>query len=175
MENLPPKDWVLTGAKGRKSRIVRSLILDVEQMEEHNWKLYRKYQRIKKKEQRYEIFEMEDAEIAVVAFGSCARIAKGAVKRARERGIKVGLIRLITLWPFPEEIIKKYSETISDFIVFEMNTGQMVEDVKLVLEGKNNIVFYGRPGGVVPTPLEFFKVIRKVYKLNYEYKSSPDF
>lgn len=163
-ENLPPKDWILTGAKGRKSRIIRSLILDPKQMEEHNWKLYRKYQRIKKNEQKCELFNMEDAEIAVIAFGTCARITKAAVKRARERGIKVGMLRPVTLWPFPEEIIKKYSETISDFIVFEMNTGQMVEDVRLALEGKSNVIFYGRPGGVVPTPVEFFKIISRVYR-----------
>lgn len=163
-KHLYPKDWVLGGAKGRKSRFIRSLILDTGEMEEHNWKLYRKYQRIKKQEQKYERYNLDDAEIAIVAFGSSARIAKAAVKRAKEKGIKVGLIRPITLWPFPEDIIRETAEKISEFIVFEMNTGQMLEDVKLALEGKGNITFYGRPGGIIPTPLEFFKIISKVEK-----------
>lgn len=132
-------------------------------MEEHNWKLKRKYQEIEKNEVRLETFMLDDAAIAVVAFGSAARIAKGAIKRVRREGIKAGLIRPITLWPFPYSAIHETVTRIKHFIVFELNTGQMVEDVKMALAGKGEIYFYGRPGGPIPTPLELAKVISSRY------------
>ena len=128
-------------------------------MEEHNWKLYRKYQVIAQNEIRYETFMADDADIMIVAYGTAARIAKGAIKRAREMGIRVGMIRPITLWPFPMDIIRQYADKVQTFLVFEMSTGQMLEDVKLALEGAAEIQFYGRPGGVIPTPAELAKVI----------------
>jgi 2-oxoglutarate ferredoxin oxidoreductase subunit alpha len=160
---IPKKDYILDGAKGRPSRLIKSLILDVNDMEEHNWKLARKYQMIAKKETRYEEYMMDDAKLAVVAYGTAARIAKGAVKRVRNDGLNVGLIRPITLWPFPCEIIKKRAQTIEQFFVFEMSAGQMVEDVRLSLEGASEVYFYGRPGGVVPTPVELTRIISRQY------------
>ncbi len=162
-KKLPPKDWVLDGAKGRKSRSNYSLILDPNLMEEHNWKLVRKYQLIERKEVRYEAYELKDAKLAIIAFGIAARIARGAIKRVREDGLKVGMIRPITLWPFPFQFIRNSANNIEDFIVFELNTGQMVEDVRLALEGKSDIYLYGRPGGIVPTPLELSRVITRRY------------
>lgn len=162
-KKLPPKDWALTGAKGRKAKVIKSLILDAKLMEEHNWKLFRKYERIKRHEVRFEALDLEKAKLLVVAYGTMARIAKAAVKRAQENKMKVGLIRPITLWPFPTEIISEAGEEVPHFLVCEMNTGQMVEDVRLSLEGKSRVSFYGRPGGSVPTPLDIFKVIEKCY------------
>jgi 2-oxoglutarate ferredoxin oxidoreductase subunit alpha len=159
----PPKDYILNGAKGRPSRIIKSLILNPHEMEEFNWKLSRKYQIIEKNETKYEEFMMDDAKVAVIAYGTAARIAKGAVKRARNDGMRVGLIRPITLWPFPSEVICRRAATVGLFFVFEMSAGQMVEDVRLALKGQSEIYFYGRPGGVVPTPVEVQRLITRQY------------
>ena len=163
IKQLPPKDWTLTGAQGRPSRFIRSLILDPVEEEEHNWKLMRKYERINKEEKRWETFLTDDAKMIVVAFGIAARIAKGAIKRIRGQGLKVGLIRPISLWPFPNEIIKEFTKKVKHFFVFEMNMGQMVEDVRLAIEGSGEVHFYGRPGGIVPTPLEISRIISSKY------------
>jgi 2-oxoglutarate ferredoxin oxidoreductase subunit alpha len=163
MKKLPHKEWALTGAKGRPSRFIRSLILDPIEEEEHNWKLMRKYERITKEEARWETFFVDDAKMIVVAFGIAARIAKGAIKRMREDGLKIGLMRPISLWPFPYKVIKELTKKARHFFVFEMNMGQMVEDVKLALEGSGDVHFYGRPGGVIPTPLEISRVIASQY------------
>jgi len=161
--SLPPKSWVLDGAEGRPSRIIKSLILDTSAMEEHNWKLFRKYEVIDREIPEMEQFLTDDAHLAVIAYGTASRIAKGAIKRVREMGLKVGLLRPKTLWPFPKRILLQMSRTISDFLVFEMSTGQMVEDVKLSLEGRGRIHFYGRPGGIISTPDEIAKVINNIY------------
>jgi 2-oxoglutarate ferredoxin oxidoreductase subunit alpha len=163
LRKLPHKDWALTGAKGRPSRFIRSLILDPIQEEEHNWKLMRKYEKIARDEVKWEASFADDAKMMVVAFGIAARIAKGAIKRLREEGVKVGLLRPITLWPFPFKVIKDLSKKVKHFFVFEMNMGQMVEDVKLALEGNGDVHFYGRPGGVILTPLEISRVISSYY------------
>jgi 2-oxoglutarate ferredoxin oxidoreductase subunit alpha len=157
------KDWTLTGAKGRSSRLIRSLLLDPAVEEELNWKLVRKYEHIAKKETLSETFLLEDASLAVVAFGTGARIAKGAILRARAQHIKVGLIRPISVWPFPSKTIREAAKRIKHFLVFELNTGQMVEDVRLAVEGHGEVHFYGRPGGIIPTPLEISRVISSQY------------
>jgi len=163
-KNLPAKDWALRGAKGRPGRRSRSLILDTKEMEEHNWKLQRKYKQIETNETRFEEFELKDARLAVVAFGTAARIAKGALKRVRREGLKVGLFRPITLWPFPDRALRALAARgIGNFIVFELNAGQMVDDVRLALEGKAKVHLYGRPGGAIPTPLDLAKVIATRY------------
>lgn len=162
-KSLPPKPWVLDGAEGRPSRIIKSLILDTSAMEEHNWKLFRKYEVIDREVPEMEQFLTDDAHLAVIAYGTASRIAKGAIKRVREMGLKVGLLRPKTLWPFPKRILLQMSRTVSDFLVFEMSTGQMLEDVKLSLEGRGRIHFYGRPGGVISTPDEIAKVINNIY------------
>jgi len=164
-EALPEKDYILTGAKDRPARLVRSLILDVKEMEDHNWKLHRKYQRIEQNETRWESYRMEDAEMAVIAYGTAARIAKGAINRLRkeDENVRIGLIRPITLWPFPTKALRDAVKKMNDFFVFEMSTGQMVEDVRLALEGRGKIHFYGRPGGVVPTPVELARSMARNY------------
>jgi len=160
---LPPKPWVLDGARGRPSRIIKSLILDTVEMEEHNWKLARKYRIIADEIPRVETYMTEDARLVVIAYGTAARIARGGIKRARETGLKVGLLRPVTLWPFPERAIMEMSRLVKDFMVLEMNTGQMIDDVRLALEGRSSVHFYGRPGGIIPTPDEVAKAISSLY------------
>ncbi len=163
IKTLPPKPWVLDGAERRSSRIIKSLLLDVSLEEEHNWKLVRKYEMVAREIASAEEFMVEDASFVVIAYGTAARIAKGAVKRVRELGLKVGLLRPITLWPYPDKQLRELARVVKDFLVFEMSTGQMVEDVRLALEGRADIHFYGRPGGVIPTPDEIAKVINTLY------------
>jgi 2-oxoglutarate ferredoxin oxidoreductase subunit alpha len=163
LSELPPKPWVLNGAAGRPRRIIRSMLLDTSLEEEHNWKLVRKYDIIGREITRGEPHLVNDARLVVIAYGTAARIAKGAVKRVRELGLNVGLFRPITLWPFPKRALLEMSRFVKDFLVFEMSTGQMVEDVKLALEGRSNVHFYGRPGGSVSTPDEIAKVINSLY------------
>ena len=167
---LPAKDWALTGAKGREQNIVRSLWLGEGVLEKHNNKLKAKYEQIEKNEVLCEQYEVDDAEIIVVAYGIAARIVRGAVTRAREEGIKVGWIRPITLWPFPtEQISRAADESIEAgplrfriFLTVEMSLGQMVEDVKLAVAGKAPVVLHGRPGGGVPTVDEILDKIRQL-------------
>jgi 2-oxoglutarate ferredoxin oxidoreductase subunit alpha len=162
-EELQVRSDALRGAKGRPSRIVKTFTSKPTELEEINWSLFRRYQLIKRKETTYESFWVEDAELIVVAFGIAARIAKGAIKTVRANGLKVGMLRPITLWPFPSEKLQKLAKKTKHFLVFEMNMGQMMEDVQLALEGEGDISFYGRPGGVIPTPIEVSRVISRHY------------
>jgi 2-oxoglutarate ferredoxin oxidoreductase subunit alpha len=158
-----PEKFMLRGAGDGKSKFIRGLLLDPIDSEAHNWKLARKYEVITKNETRSEEHRIQDADIVIVAYGTAARIAKGAIKRLREHGIKIGLFRPITLWPFPELKLRALSAKIKKFLVFEMSTGQMLEDVRLALQGYADIDFHGRPGGAVPTPAELANVIAKIY------------
>ena len=163
LKSLPPKPWKLDGAEGRPSRTIISLLLDPNVEEALNWKLFNKYEKITQEIQGAENYMTSDANLVVIAYGTAARIAKGAVNRVREEGLRVGLCRPITLWPFPGKTLKALNGSIHDFLVFEMSTGQMVEDVKLSLEGKGHIHFYGRPGGIISTPQEIAEVIKRIY------------
>jgi 2-oxoglutarate ferredoxin oxidoreductase subunit alpha len=160
---LPIRSNALRGAKGRSSRIIKTFTSKPTELEELNWSLFRRYGMIKKQETTYETFLVEDAELIVVAFGIAARIAKGAIKTVRRTGLKVGMLRPITLWPFPTEKIQELSNRTKHFFAFEMNMGQMVEDVQMALEGRAEVSFYGRPGGVIPTPSEVARVISRIY------------
>ena len=162
-KQLSVRSNALRGAKGRPSKFIKTFTSKPTELEEINWSLFRRYQLIKKEETACETILTEDAELIVVAFGIAARIAKGAVKNARKDGLKVGMLRPITLWPFPSEKFGELTNKTKHFLVFEMNMGQMIEDVKLALEGKGEVSFYGRPGGVIPTPSEIFRVISRLY------------
>ncbi|MFH2130282.1 MAG: 3-methyl-2-oxobutanoate dehydrogenase subunit VorB [bacterium] len=164
IKSLPEKEWALRGCGDGPSRYMASLVLDTAEMERHNWKLERKYQQIAEKETRYEAYMMDDAELVIIAYGTTARIAKGAINRIRKDGIKAGLIRPITLWPFPKKILQELTRTIKQFIVFEMSTGQMLEDVQLAIGGMADISFHGRPGGIIPTPAEFARFVYREYQ-----------
>jgi 2-oxoglutarate ferredoxin oxidoreductase subunit alpha len=161
--DLPPKPWKLDGADGRPSRFIRSLLLDPEVEEALNWKLYDKYKKITEEIQDAETYLTSDADLVVIAYGTSARIAKGAVNRAREKGLKAGLFRPVTLWPFPSRPLRELNQNVDHFLVFEMSTGQMVEDVRLSLEGKGAVHFYGRPGGIISTPYEIAEKIEEIF------------
>jgi 2-oxoglutarate ferredoxin oxidoreductase subunit alpha len=157
------KPWALTGAKGRPGRVIRSLFMlpgEDGMLERHNYKLKAKYERMAEHDVMYETVLTDDAEIVVVAFGTSARIAKTAVNLARAEGIKAGLIRPITLFPFPDKIIAKAAETMERFLVVEMNMGQMVEDVRLAVNGKAEVSFFGRPGGALLSVEDIVQAIR---------------
>ena len=160
---LPVREDALRGAKGRPSRIVKTFTSNPASLEELNWSLFRRYEIIKRDEIAYDTFMIDDAKLVVVAFGIAARIARGAIKNARKEGLKVGMLRPITLWPFPSEAIKQLAKKKKQFLDIEMNMGQMLEDVKLSLEGSAEVSFYGRTGGVIPTPAELQRAISRVY------------
>lgn len=157
------KAWALTGAKGRRPNRLKSLYLRDGELTEHNWRLYEKYQEIKEKEVLFETENLEDARLAVVAFGSMARIARSAVEQGRAKGLRAGLIRPITVFPFPEKRLSDASQKIKRFLTVELNTGQMVEDVRLSVAGDARVYFYGRPPGSIPSPEEILEEIEKVY------------
>lgn len=159
----PRKPWALTGAKGRPMRYLKSLYLKEGELEAHNKVLQEKYREIEKHEVRCEEFVTDDATLILAAFGTSARIARTAVNMARDKGIKVGLFRPVTVYPFPAKRLRSLSEKVKDFLVVEMNTGQMVEDVRLSVSGDSKVEFYGRPGGGIPTPVEILKEIEKRY------------
>ena len=162
---IPKKDYILDGCRGRKERTIKSLRLSPQgALEELNLKLKAKYDEIMEKEPRYETYETDDAEIVIVSFGMASRIARVAVMRAREKGIKVGLVRPITLWPFPERLIAELAskDRVKGFIDVEMNLGQMVEDVRLAVNGKKEVFFYGRTAGMLPDEDELLRKIAEV-------------
>ncbi|ODS32025.1 MAG: pyruvate:ferredoxin-oxoacid:ferredoxin oxidoreductase, alpha subunit [Candidatus Scalindua rubra] len=160
--NLSEKDWALTGANGRKRNIIKSFYPVKGELEEFNAKLQKKYQRIKAEEVRYEEINTENADIVIVAYGTCARICKEVLRKNQTLNVKVGLIRPITLWPFPSDIIQKVSERVQAILTVEMSAGQMVEDVRLSVSGRCPVHFYGRTGGGIPTPKEIFKKILEI-------------
>ena len=157
------KPWALTGAEGRPSRFLKSLYLNEGDLTRHNWKLFEKYQQMKA-EIQFDTYRIEDADLIVVSFGSVARIIKSSINMAREQGLKVGLFRPITLYPYPEAPLRQLSQEKKHFLVVELNTGQMVEDVKISVDKEARVDFYGRPPGSIPTPNELFEEIKKVYR-----------
>ncbi len=162
--DLPPKEWAVTGKLGRSDqRIVKSLYLGEGELEAHNWKLWRRAQELCAHEARCEVKGVEDAELIVTAFGSAARIAKSAVAMARAAGLRVGLLRPITLYPFPEKTFLEATAGCKRVLCIELSTGQMVEDVRLSVARDAEVAFYGRPPGTgsLPTPEELFEQIRR--------------
>ncbi len=157
------KDWAVTGTKcERKHNIVNSLFLQPEELEKKNFERYERYALIEKNEVMYEEYLMEDAEICVVAFGITSRVAKNAINVARQQGIKVGLIRPITLWPFPKEVLNAAADKCKAFISVEMNMGQMIEDVELAIRCKKPVHLCCRTGGMIPSPEQVLAKIKEV-------------
>ncbi|WP_283595243.1 3-methyl-2-oxobutanoate dehydrogenase subunit VorB [Paraclostridium bifermentans] len=151
---LAPKTWASVGTKmERKPNIINSLYLDPKSLEDHCINLEAKYKEIEKNETAYEMYKTEDAEIVFVAYGTTSRIVKNTIESLREEGIKAGLIRPKTLWPFPFEAFNQIPEA-KNLLTVEMSTGQMVEDVRLAIEGRLPVHFYGRTGGMIPSPAE---------------------
>ncbi|HZJ84262.1 MAG TPA: 3-methyl-2-oxobutanoate dehydrogenase subunit VorB [Syntrophomonadaceae bacterium] len=155
------RSWATTGCKGRDPNIINTLHLLPEELENRNIILHDKYNLIKAKEKRAELFMVDDADLVLVAFGLMSRICKKAVMDVREKGKKVGLIRPITLWPFPDEDIRKVSDTAKLFLSVEINMGQMIEDIKLAVNGQVPVEFYGRIG-LTPNPEEITQEILKI-------------
>ena len=155
--------WATTGRIGmRKPNIITSLELRSEEMEQNNLRIQAKYRVIEEKEVRFEEYMLEDAEYLIVAFGSAARIAKKVIAIAREQGIKVGLLRPITLWPFPYKRIGELGKKVKGILSLEINAGQMVEDIRLAVECKVPVQWYGRLGGIIPEPEEVVEQIKKM-------------
>jgi 2-oxoglutarate/2-oxoacid ferredoxin oxidoreductase subunit alpha len=159
---LPAKDWALTGAENRRQRVVRSLILEDNALERHNQRLQQKYAAIEKDEVLYEQNDVEDAQIILVSYGTTSRLVRTAVSRARKKGVRAGWIRPITLWPFPSDPISQAAGYGRIFLAVEMSCGQMVDDVRLAVNGKSPVYFYGRSGGGVPSVDEILERIEKL-------------
>ena len=154
--------WAAVGRPAtRKPNIITSLELTSEVMEQRNLHLQEKYSEIKAKEVRFETQQLDDADYMIVSFGSASRIAESAIEIAREEGIKVGLFRPITLWPFPEEQIRKAAEGKKGILVAEINAGQMIEDVRLAVNGAVPVAHFGRLGGIVPEPDEIVNALKE--------------
>ena len=163
---VPPrkydKPWALTGAKGRPVRNIRSMYLEGDDQEQLNYTIQRKYERMKQEEQRSEERWTDDADCVVAAFGTSSRIALSAAQRAREEGMRVGLFRPITLFPFPVDALRRLSERVKRILVVEMNLGQMVDDVRASVVPDVKVGFHGRPGGGLPTPSEIIEKIKEL-------------
>ena len=159
------KPWALTGTKcERKHNIVNSLYLKPDELERKNFERYEKYKRIEENEALFEEYMMEDAEICVVAFGITSRVAKNAVLAARNQGIKAGLIRPITLWPFPSAALEAAADKVRAFVSVELNMGQMIEDIKLATKCKKPVTLCNRTGGMILEPDEILEAIRNAEK-----------
>ena len=152
--SLPPKPWTTTGAKGRPKNIINSLYIVPEVLEQVNLRIQARHDEAARKEVRWQEIDLEQAELAIVAFGTAARVCKTAIERAAEKGLRVGMLRPITLWPYPYQAVRRLAERVNCILVVELSLGQMVEDVRLAVEGRCPVHFFGRSGGVIPTPAE---------------------
>jgi 2-oxoglutarate ferredoxin oxidoreductase subunit alpha len=159
---LPPKDWATTGTaqSGGRRRIINSLYLYPDQLEQHIRAIFAKYAEIERTEVRYELHQCDDAEVVIVAYGTTSRIARSAIEKCRRLGLRVGLLRPITLYPFPFAAFERVIDRPQGFLVVEMSMGQMLDDVKIAVAGRKPIAFYGRTGGIVPTPEEIVKQVQ---------------
>ena len=157
------KDWATDGTNmNRKHNIINSLYLSPEELERTIIEREKKYDIIKEKEARYEAHDIEDADIVISSYGTTSRVVESAVKQLRAEGYKVGVIRPITLWPYPVEIFKKTAKTAKAFLSVEMSMGQMVEDIRLAVDGQAPVYFFGRTGGIIPTPAEVIDEVKKI-------------
>lgn len=160
--SLPEKPWATNGhGNKREHNIVNSLFLSAEELYDLNIERFDRYEQIIENEVKVEEYLVDDCDVCIVAFGAASRIARSAVNEARAKGMKVGLIRPITLWPYPVKAIKECPA--HTFVVVELNMGQMIEDVRLSVEGNANVVHYGKTGGVIPTPDEVLEQIEETY------------
>jgi len=169
MQPLRPRpSWALTGAKGRPPNLITSIHLDPEEEERFNHYLQAKYAEINAHEVRLAEDRLDDARLAVVAFGTAGRLAQTAIKVARAEGLAVGLFRPLTLYPFPEAQLRRLAERVDAVLVVEMNTGQMLEDVERIVKSRAPVSFFGRTGGVMPMPEEILSAIRRSYPQLYQ-------
>lgn len=155
--------WALTGAKQRKPNVISSIYINPVEEEVFNHKLMEKQALIEASEIRFKEMALEDADVAVVAFGTAGRVAQSSIRAAREEGIRAGLLRPVSLYPYPFARVRQLAQQVRSILVVEMNGGQMVHDVRLAVEGRIPVHFYGRMGGMVPLPDEVLDEIRKVH------------
>jgi len=160
---LPEKPWAVKGTAETENNLISSIYLEPHELEAHNVKLQQKYGKIAEAEVRYEESQMEDAEVVLVGYGIVSRILQSVVTEARANGKQVGLLRPISLWPFPTRRIREIAKNVKHFLVVELSNGQMVDDVRLALEGARPVSFYGRMGGMVPDTEEILGEVKKVY------------
>ncbi len=157
------KTWAACGHQNkREHNVINSLYINPQDLEDLVRARYKKYEQIKETEQRAEEYLVDDADIVIVAFGASSRVSRSAIDKARKEGIKVGLIRPITLWPFPEKVIWKHAGHAKVFLSVEMNMGQMVDDIKLAVRCTKPVEFFGRTGGIIPTPKEVYNEIIRI-------------
>lgn len=154
--------WAVGGAEGRDTRLVTSLYLEPDDLEQLNWRLQAKLKEIREAEIRYKEYEIEDADLLLVAYGTVGRICLSVMREARAQGLKVGLLRPQTLWPFPEQRLRELAEQVRGMLVVEMSAGQMLEDVQCAVRGKIPVQFYGRMGGVIPMVDDVAVALRKL-------------
>ena len=157
-------EYATFGSEGREKRILTSIYLDPPEQEVTNFRIERRWQEIKANEVQYKEYYLDDAEFVIIGFGTAGRISLSAVRAARENGIKVGLLRPVTLAPFPNQILEDLTEKVKAFLVVEMNSGQMLEDVRLIVRGRKPVEFFGRMGGVVPFPDEVLTEVERLVK-----------
>jgi 2-oxoglutarate ferredoxin oxidoreductase subunit alpha len=158
--NIPDKPWATTGAKGRAKNSISSIYIIPEVLEQVNQRIFSRYQDAKENETRWQEIQLDDAEIAVVAYGSAARLAKSAIDMVRDEGVKAGMLRPISLFPFPEKPIQALTNRVRKILVVELSMGQLVEDVRLAVNGRIPVELYGRPAGLIPRPREIADVLR---------------
>ena len=164
-ETLPEKPWAACGHGGkRKHNVINSLFIQPEELERTVIERFERYKVIEENEVRYEEYMTEDADIVIVSYGITSRICKTAIANARKQGVKVGMLRPITLWPYPKAALRRLAETASQFLTVELNMGQMVDDVKLAIECKKPVSFFGRTGGMMPSTDEVTAEIMKLAK-----------
>ncbi len=157
------KPWATVGSKmERPHNVITSIYIEANVLEAHNNKLQAKFRKIQERETRAEVYNCDGADVIVTAYGTVARVVKNVIKEAAKEGIQVGLIRPITLWPFPSAVFEQYAEVPKGFLTVEMSAGQMVEDVRLAINGKNTVAFHGRTGGNVPAQRDILEEVRKI-------------
>jgi 2-oxoglutarate ferredoxin oxidoreductase subunit alpha len=155
-------DWALTGAHGRAPNTITSLYLGAENLEKTNLHLQAKLEKITQNEVRWKEYDTDDADLLLIAFGTVGRICQTVVRDARDKGIRVGLLRPVTLWPFPDKRIAELAEQVQGVLTVEMNAGQMIQDVRLAVEGRCPVKFYGRMGGVIPLADEILPEVEEL-------------
>ena len=159
---LEKKEWAINAEPEDAEKLVCSIQLEPEILEQHNIKLQQKYDKVTQNEIRYEDYRVDDAEIVIVGYGVVSRIIQSSIDMLRKKGLKVGMVRPISLWPFPSDHLAEIADKASKFLVIELSNGQMVDDVRLAVNGKLPVHFYNRMGGIVPTPEELAEQIEKI-------------
>jgi len=166
-------EWAVRGGSGENRRVLTSIYLDPAEMEKTNLRIMRRRQQIEKNEIRYKEYFMDDAKIAIIGYGSAGRVALSAVRNARSKGIPVGLIRPISVSPFPTKLVNEIADKVDNILVVEMNSGMMLDDVIMAVQGKTQVEFYGRMGGLIPFPEEILEEIERINKGTKPLKDHP--